>query len=104
MSAYFFIHSPTVSIIILYVFANVMHCNDVFVVIYISLLVILSFHIFIVLPNQVHFAPCTASQNAETRFAAKREFIRQAAKQRDEKTNLKSTTVKARGLAYSWNK
>ena len=37
-----------------------------------------------VLPNQVHFAGCAASQNTVMqRFAAKRGFIRKAVKQED---------------------
>ena len=44
------------------------------------------------LPNQVHFARCTASQNSEApRFATRRGFICKAAKRWEGRTNLKCT-------------
>ena len=46
--------------------------------------------------NQVRFARCTASRNAE-RFAAKRGVIRKADMQADGRPNLKYSSLKPRG-------
>ena len=59
----------------------------------------------LLLPNQVHFAQCTVSQNTEIlRLAAKRGLIHEAAKQGDRKTNLRPTSLKAGSSGYLWGK
>lgn len=52
------------------------------------------------LPNQVGFVPCTASQNSETpRFTAKREFLHKAKQRR---TTVKFAFLKVRSSGYLW--
>ena len=62
---------------------------------------------FFKLPNQVHFAQCSASQNPDRpRTAAKRFFFHSRAKRRDWRTNPTRTPQKARAwwvVGYLWD-
>ena len=47
---------------------------------------------------------CSKPNSEMLRFAAEKGFVHEAAKQGDRRTNLKSTSPKARGPGYSLDK